>query len=109
VRSSWQTKLSHDEWPGVVCIFGKYRLIIAEGERGAHYRLQVPTGAADPDRAWEPVSKSSRSTLAELLRDFAGVPGLTLACQGLPDSPLEVLPEFWEMRRAEWSAMPGWQ
>lgn len=114
MRSSWLTKQSHDEWPGVVCIFGERRLIVAEGERGAYYRLQLATGAANRDRAWQAVPSSSRRTLAELVRDFADTPGLAEACHGLPDNPLEVVPEFWVNRRAEddarlreWSALFG--
>lgn len=102
VRSSWLTKQSHEQWPGVVCTFGKLRLIIAEGERGPYFRLQTATSAANLDRAWEAVPLSSRSTLAELMRDFQDVPGLAQACRGLPDNPLEVLPEFWKKRRTEY-------
>lgn len=102
VHSSWSTKQSHEHWPGVVCIFGKLRLIVAEGERGPYFRLQTATDSANLDRAWEAVPLSSRSTLAELMRDFQDVPGLVRACLGLPDSPLEVLPEFWKKRRTEY-------
>lgn len=105
MRSSWSTKQSHSEWPGVVCSFGKLRLIVAEGERGPYYRLQVATDVANPDRAWEAIPRSSRSKLGELLLDFQDTPGLAQACRCLPDNPLEVLPEFWERRRAEYEEM----
>jgi hypothetical protein len=114
MRSSWQTKQSHNEWPGVVFVLDETRLIVAEGEAGAYFRLQYATGSGNIDRAWQAVPLSSRSTLSELQRDFAHVKGLVQACRDLPDSPLEVLPEFWEQRwaedeqrRREWSNLLG--
>ena len=99
------TKQTAQEYPGVVCVVGSFRVVVGRGaltdeNGGFYFRLQVsaPLRArrkGDPwVLGWLPVPDSSATSLARFRLKLAPLPDVLAALGGLPDDPRCAAPQL---------------